>query len=136
LPADISPLDVSLDQALHLLSQPKAAGRGRAAAKREPLKVFDVSPVTNQKVQLLDGRYGPYVTDGQTNASIPKGTPIEELTFQEALDLLAARAAAGPSKKKSSKKVAKASTAPKKSVAKRKTAKAATKSAKKKASPS
>jgi DNA topoisomerase-1 len=132
LPADISPLDVTLEQALHLLSQPKAVGRGRAAAKREPLKVFDVSPVTNQKVQLLDGRYGPYVTDGQTNASVPKGTPVEELTFQEALDLLAARAAAGPSKKKSTKKKAAPSAAPKKSATKRKSAKAPAKSAKKK----
>jgi DNA topoisomerase-1 len=134
LPADISPLDVTLEQAVHLLSQPKAAGRGRAAAKREPLKVFDASPVTNQKVQLLDGRYGPYVTDGETNASLPKGTPVEELTFQEALDLLAARAAAGPAKKKSAKKKsAKAATVPKKSAAKRKKAKVPAKSSKKKA---
>jgi DNA topoisomerase I len=137
LPADLSPLDVTLEQALHLLAQPKAVGRGRAAAKREPLKVFDPSPVTNQKVQLLDGRYGPYVTDGETNASLPKGTPPEELTFQEALDLLAVRAAAGPSKKKSAKKKAtKAAKTPKKSATKRQAGKPATKSAKKKASPS
>jgi DNA topoisomerase-1 len=59
LPADISPLEVTLDQAVHLLAQPKQRGRGRGAAKREPLKVFEVSPVTGEKVQLLDGRYGP-----------------------------------------------------------------------------
>jgi DNA topoisomerase-1 len=87
---------------------------------------------------LLDGRYGPYVTDGETNASLPKGTAIEELTFNEALDLLAARAAAGPPKRKSAKrKTAKAaaakSTVPKKSATKRRTAKAATQSPKKKA---
>jgi DNA topoisomerase-1 len=134
LPADISPLDVSLEQALHLLSQPKAAGRGRAAAKREPLKVFDASPVTNQKVQLLDGRYGPYVTDGETNASLPKGAPVEELTFQEALDLLAARAALGPSKKKAAKKKTAKAAAPKKSAAKRKTSAAKAKTSKKKSS--
>ncbi len=134
LPADISPLDVTLEQAIHLLSQPKQHGRGRAAAKREPLKVFDASPVTNEKVQLLDGRYGPYVTDGETNASLPKGTAVEELTFQEALDLLAARAAAGPPKKKAKKKAAKAADGPKKSATKRKTTKkAAVKSSKKKA---
>jgi DNA topoisomerase-1 len=133
LPADVSPLDVTLDQALHLLAQPKAQGRGRGGAKREPLKVFDASPVTGQKVQLLDGRYGPYVTDGETNASVPKGTSVEELTFQEALDLLAARAAAGPPKRRGAKKkAAKAAAAPKKSATKRRTAKAATKSAKKK----
>jgi DNA topoisomerase-1 len=124
---------VTLEQAMHLLSQPKAVGRGRAAAKREPLKVFDASPVTNQKVQLLDGRYGPYVTDGETNASLPKGTAVEELTFREALDLLAARAAAGPSKKKSGrKKVTKAAKTPKKPATKRKSAKSVAKSAKKK----
>jgi DNA topoisomerase-1 len=140
LPADVSPLDVTLEQAVHLLAQPKVHGRGRAAAKREPLKVFEASPVTSQKVQLLDGRYGPYVTDGETNASLPKGTATEELTFNEALDLLAARAAAGPPKRKSAKRrTAKATTsksaAPKKSATKRRTAKVATKSPKKKASP-
>jgi len=92
LPADQSPLDVTLAQAVELLAQPKTRGRG-AAAKREPLKVFDASPVTNNKVQLLDGRYGPYLTDGVTNASLPKGASIDELTFAEALDLLATRAA-------------------------------------------
>jgi DNA topoisomerase-1 len=136
LPADLSPLAVTLDEAVHLLSQPKQ--RGRAAAKREPLKVFEESPVTKQKIQLLDGRYGPYVTDGETNASLPKGTPPEELTFQEALDLLAARAAAGPSKRKGAKKkgakakAAKPADAPKKAATKRR-AKAAVKSSKKKA---
>ncbi len=137
LPADISPLDVTLDQALHLLAQPKQRGRGRAAAKREPLKEFEESPITKQKVQLLDGRYGPYVTDGETNASLPKGTPPEELTFQEALDLLAARAAAGPPKRKTAKKTKKAAKpksakAPKKTATKRRSAKAAAKSPKKK----
>jgi DNA topoisomerase-1 len=137
LPADISPLDVTLAQALHLLAQPKTHGRGRAAAKREPLKVFDASPVTGQKVQLLDGRYGPYVTDGETNASLPKGTAVQELTFQESLDLLAARAAAGPPKRRATKKkkaAAKTLAAPKKSATKRRPAKAPVKSSKKKAS--
>jgi DNA topoisomerase-1 len=137
LPADISPIDVTLEQAIHLLAQPKVHGRGRAAAKREPLKVFEESPVTKQKIQLLDGRYGPYVTDGETNASLPKAMTPEELTFPEALELLAARAAAGPPKKKAKKKTTKAaktSEAPKKSATKRKTTKkAAVKSSKKKA---
>jgi DNA topoisomerase-1 len=147
LPADISPLDVTLEQAVHLLAQPKLHGRRQTAAKREPLKVFEASPITGEKVQLLDGRYGPYVTDGTTNASLPKGTPAEELTFNEALDLLAARAELGPPKKKAAKKKsAKApkapatgeapkKTAPKKAAAKRRTAKAAVKSSKKKAPP-
>jgi DNA topoisomerase-1 len=135
LPADVSPLDVTLEQAIALLAQPKTHGRGRAAAKREPLKVFEASPVTGEKVQLLDGRYGPYVTDGETNASLPKGTAQEELTFNEALSLLAARAAAGPSKRRGAKrKTAQASAAPKKSATKRRPAKTAAKSTKAKAS--
>jgi DNA topoisomerase-1 len=143
LPAEISPLDVTFDQAAHLLAQPKQHGRGRGAAKKEPLKVFEASPVTGEKVQLLDGRYGPYVTDGTTNASVPKGTSVDELTFDEALELLAARAAAGPSKKKAAKKATKKAAktaksavpaeAPKKKTTKRRTAKAAVKSSKKKA---
>jgi DNA topoisomerase-1 len=135
LPAGLSPLEVTLDQAVHLLSQPKAPGRGRAAAKREPLKVFEASPVTGKPVQLLDGRYGPYVTDGETNASLPKGTAVEELTFQEALDLLAARAAAGPSKRKtvkrkSSARATAAAAVKKKTATKRRTAAASSKSRK------
>jgi DNA topoisomerase-1 len=134
LPAETSPLDVTLDQAVHLLAQPKAVGRGRGAVKREPLKVFDASPVTGQKVQLLDGRYGPYVTDGQTNASLPKGTAVDELTFQEAIDLLAARAAAGPPQRKIAKRrtAPKSNAAAKKSTAKRRPAKAAAQSPKSK----
>ena len=115
LPAEISPLDVTLEQAIELLKQPKTRGRG--ATKKPPIKIFDESPVTGQKVQLLDGRYGPYVTDGETNASLSKGTSPDELTLNEALNLLAARAAVGGSKKKKAKKKA-----PKKKAAKKKSA--------------
>jgi DNA topoisomerase-1 len=103
LPAGLSPLDVTFEQAIELLKQPKAARRG-FGAKREPLKLFDASPVTSEKVQLLDGRYGMYVTDGTTNATVPKQTPAEEVTFEMALQLLKDRAAAGPSKKKPARK--------------------------------
>jgi DNA topoisomerase-1 len=132
LPADVSPLDVQLPQAVEILKQPKTRGR-QAAAKREPIKVFDeVSPVTGVKIQLLDGRYGPYVTDGETNASLPKSSVPEELTFNEALDLLAERKAKGGTKKqapkkkaakKATKKAAKKKTTKKKSATKRKSAK-------------
>ena len=83
----LSPLDVTFEQAMELLAQPKTTGRGRGAVKREPLKVFEASPVTNNPVQLLAGRYGPYVTDGVTNASLPRGTAPEEVTLEYALNL-------------------------------------------------
>jgi DNA topoisomerase-1 len=133
LPADLSPLDVTHEQALALLAQPKAARRG-FGAPREPLRSLDPSPVTKQPIQVFDGRYGQYVTDGETNASLPKGETAESLTHEQALELLAARAALGPSKKASRRrgapKAAKA-TAPKKKTAKKKSA--TKKSAKKKA---
>lgn len=105
LPAGLSPIDITLEQALELLAQPKAQRRGFGAPK-EPLKVFDESPVTGQKIQLLEGRYGLYLNDGVTNASLPKGMAAESLTKEEALELLAARAAMGPPKKASRRKAA------------------------------
>lgn len=140
LPPGASLLEITLEEALAILAQPKAAGRGRAAAT--PLKVYDESPVTGNKIELRDGRYGLYVTDGETNASLPKDTSGEELTFEQALELLAARAAAGGTKKKKAtkkkaakkaakKKTAKATTA--KKATKKKVAKKATKATKKKA---
>ncbi|MDH3718905.1 MAG: type I DNA topoisomerase [Planctomycetota bacterium] len=120
LPTEMSPLDITLPQALELLAQPKKS-RGGFGAKKEPLKVFDESPVTKQKIQLLDGRYGPYVTDGDTNASLPKDSNVEELTFQQALDLLADRATKGPVKKKK-KATKKKATAKKKGTTKKKSA--------------
>ena len=120
LPADISPLDVTMQQAVDLLAQPKQRGRG-AASKKEPLKVFDPSPVTEKPVQILDGRFGPYITDGTTNVSLRKGMLPEEITFDEAVSMLAEKAAQGPPKKK--KKAAKKKSAKKKSTTKKSTTK-------------
>ena len=112
--------------------------RRGATRRREPLRTFAASPVTGDEVQLLEGRYGPYVTDGQTNASLPKGQSPDEVTFEQAVDLLAVRAAKGPGKKatrkkaakKTTKKTAKTKAAKRKSSTAKKTAK--TKAAKKK----
>jgi DNA topoisomerase-1 len=88
------------------LAQPKTRGRG-AAAKKAPLKTFDKpSPVTEKPVQILDGRYGPYITDGETNVSLRKGMSVEELTFDEAVAILAEKAAQGPPKKRPARKSA------------------------------
>ncbi|MEX2168060.1 MAG: type I DNA topoisomerase [Pirellulales bacterium] len=118
LPGGVSPIEVTLNEAIALLAQPKARGR-QGAAKKEPLKVFDNSPVTGNPVQLLDGRYGPYVSDGVTNASLPKGEPPDELTLNAALNLLATRAALGPPTKKSPRKAATKKAPAKKGVKKK-----------------
>jgi DNA topoisomerase-1 len=133
LPDHLSPLDVALDQALELLAQPKARRGG--VRNKEPIKVFENSPVTEQPVKLLEGRYGPYVTDGVTNASLPKGTATDTVTLETALELLADRAAKGPSKKaarrsparKATAKSASAKTTVKKKTAKRTAKKRSTK---------
>ncbi len=120
LPDGLSPLDVTLQQALDLLAQPKMRRGGGQGRAKEPAKVFDASPVTAQPVRLMQGRYGPYVTDGVTNASLPRGVTVEEVTFEYALNLLKDRAAAGPSKRVTRKRAAPkaAKTPAKKSVKK------------------
>lgn len=125
IPAEYSLLEITLEQAVEVLAQPKAMrGRGRGAAA-PPMKTFDPSPDTGKPIELRDGRYGLYVTDGQTNASLPKGTSGEDLTFEKAVALLEARRAAGPSKKKApvkrTSKSSKASTPKSGKVAKKTT---------------
>ena len=113
LPAGTSPIDITLEQAVEILAQPKQMRRG-FGAKREPLKVLGDSPVTKQPVQLLEGRYGLYLTDGTTNASLPKGVQPDDVTPEQALELLATRAAMGPPVKKGRKGKAPAKKAGKK----------------------
>lgn len=123
LPEGVSPLEVTLEEAIALLKQPKTRGR---RTPKEPIRVFeDKSPITEQEVKILDGRFGPYVTDGTTNASLRKGMDPKEMTFEFALDLLAERAAKGPTKKKKKKKAAKKKA--KKATKKKATKKKATK---------
>jgi DNA topoisomerase-1 len=131
IPAEYSLLEITLEQALEVLAQPKAMpGRGRGVAA-PPLKTLEASPVTGKPIELRDGRYGLYVTDGQTNASLPKNTSGEELSFEQAVLLLEARAAQGPSKKKAKAKRATTAPAQKKAAQKKVTDKPAKKAAKK-----
>ena len=84
-----------------------AAGGGRAArstASREPLKILGKHPRTEAEIKLMEGRYGAYVTDGETNATIPKTVDKDQLTLEEAAQLIDARAAAAPARKKPAKK--------------------------------
>ena len=137
LGTEFSPITITLESALELLAKPKFSRSREAAKKSAPLKVFGDSPVTGNPVQLMDGRYGPYVTDGTTNASLPRDQVQEELTFEQALDLLAQRAAKGKTPRSRSRTAAKKTgtkTAAKKSVKKAPAKKAAARSAAKKSS--
>ncbi len=85
-----------------------AAGGGRArGASREPLKVFGAHPESGAEIKLMEGRFGPYLTDGTTNATLPKSVDQATLTLEEAVQLIDAKAAAGPAKKKGRKAPAK-----------------------------
>ena len=84
------------------------AAKGGAArgASREPIAAFADSPVTGKPVKVMEGRFGPYVTDGVTNATLPKAMDPATLTVEQALELLAERAAKGPAKGKPKRKPA------------------------------
>lgn len=95
LAADDDLFTVSLDRALALLAEPKRAGRRQAAAKRV-LRTIDAAD-GGAPLQVLDGRYGPYVTDGEVNASLPKGMDPASISLDDARALLEARRNATPS---------------------------------------
>ena len=110
IPTEESPLTITLQRALELLAQPRT--RGRAASQPKTLKDLGKRPETQQAISLKSGRYGPYVTDGTTNASLPQGADADALTLEEAIELIKAREAKGPAKKKRATK--KAASTPKK----------------------
>jgi DNA topoisomerase-1 len=89
---------VTLDDALRVLAEPKRR-RGQAAA-RGPLRELGPDPDSGRPVVVKDGRFGPYVTDGETNASLRKGDMVDTLTLERATELLAERRAAGPPAKR------------------------------------
>jgi len=89
--------DITLEQALEIYAQPKR-GRGAGTAK-PPLAEFGEDPVSGKPVVVKDGRFGPYVTDGATNATLRKDDPLETLTKERAYEILAEKRAAGPAKR-------------------------------------
>ncbi len=114
---------VTLEQAQALLAQPKLRGRAAAAP---PLKELGNDPVSGQPMVVKEGRFGPYVTDGETNASLRKDDSIEGLTDARASELLQDRRERGPVKKKAPARKAPAKKAPaKKATAKKAVAKKA-----------
>src|SRR5690606_5080147 len=118
--------EVTLEKALQILAEPK---RRRGQTTSAPLRELGVDPVSEKQMVIKDGRFGPYVTDGETNASLRKGDEVETITDERASELLADRRARGPVKK-TAKKTAAKKTAAKKTTAK-KTAAKERKSAKK-----
>ncbi len=108
IPAGESPLTISLQRALELFSQPKARG-GRTRAAPKVLKDLGKHPDTGAEIKILEGRYGPYVNDGTTNASLPRGEAVEDVGLDRCIELLADRAARAPARrnKKQQKKAGK-----------------------------
>jgi DNA topoisomerase-1 len=95
-------LTIDLERALAVLAQPRQR-RGQRAASG-PLKELGNDPVTGKPIVVKSGRFGPYVTDGETNASLRQGDDPESITHERALDLLAERRAKGPAKKRTTRR--------------------------------
>jgi DNA topoisomerase-1 len=91
-------LSVTMEEAEALFAIPKR-GRGRGASA-PPLKELGVDPTSGSPIVVKDGKYGPYATDGTTNASLPKGVSVEDFDLAQAVSLLADRRANAPAKKK------------------------------------
>jgi DNA topoisomerase-1 len=118
--------DIDLPGALELYAQPKYGARKASSA----LKEFEADPVSGKPIKVKDGRFGPYVTDGETNATIPRGETVEEVDFDRAVQLLADKRAKGPAKPKTVAKKAPAKKAPAKKAPAAKTGAAKTTAAK------
>ena len=93
---------ITLEQALALLAQPRKFGR--RGAPKPPLRDFGTDPISGRPVIAKDGKFGTYVTDGETNASLTRGDRLEHMSPERAFELLAARRANPPEPKKSAKK--------------------------------
>jgi DNA topoisomerase-1 len=120
---------LGINRAVTLLAEKKAKARPRGAP--EALKELGKSADGESTIKVMKGRYGPYVTDGSTNATIPKDQDPNAVTLEQALALIAEREARGGGKKKKAKKAA----APKKAKAEKPAAEAKAKPAKAKAKP-
>ncbi len=113
---------ITLDEALKIYAEPKR--RGRQGAATPPLRELGNDAASGKPMVIKDGRFGPYVTDGETNASLRKGDDVLSITDERASELLADRRARGPVKK-ATKKAAAKKTAAKKTTAKKASAKKA-----------
>jgi DNA topoisomerase-1 len=110
--------ETGMNAAVVKLAEAAANGGRPQRGGREPLKVLGKHPRTEAEIKLMEGRFGPYVTDGETNATLPKSVEKDALTLEEAAQLIDARAAAAPAKK-GKKKIAAKKPAAKKAPAKK-----------------
>jgi DNA topoisomerase-1 len=101
LPDEESIFTVTVDEAEQLFAQPKGR-RGRAPAAA-PLRELGTDPANGKALVIKDGRFGPYVTDGETNVTVPRGTDVDQLTFDRAVELMAEKRAKGPAPRKRSR---------------------------------
>jgi DNA topoisomerase-1 len=121
-------LTISLDEAKTIFAQPKQRRGGGSGAAAAPLRELGNDPSSGKPVVVREGRFGPYVTDGETNASLRKGDAVDSVTIERAAELLADRRSRGPAPKKTAarkaapKKVAAKKAAPKKAAAAKKAA--------------
>lgn len=99
LPSEDQLFSITLDEALAVYAQPKYGARGASSA----LKEFAPDPVSGKPIKVKDGRFGPYVTDGETNATIPRGETVEAVDFERAVQLLADKRAKGPAPKRTTR---------------------------------
>ena len=90
--------DVTLEKALEIYAQPKYGAGSRRASSA--LAEFEADPVSNKPIRIRDGRFGAYVTDGETNVTIPRGQKVEDITFEIAVQMLADKRAKGPAPKR------------------------------------
>jgi DNA topoisomerase-1 len=116
--------ETGMNAAVTLLAEAANRGAGAGRAKAEPIKTLGAHPTSGGEMKVMPGRYGPYVTDGTTNATLPRDVKPEDVTEAQAIELIDARAAKGPPKKKGARKKAPAKkAAAKKAPAKKKAAK-------------
>ncbi|WP_288292275.1 type I DNA topoisomerase [uncultured Varibaculum sp.] len=117
---------ITLEQALEIYAQPKTR-RGRTA--KPPLKELGTDPNSGKPVVIKDGRFGPYITDGTTNVTVPRASTVEDIDADQAYTLLAEKRAKGPAKKRGTRKTTKKTAAKKttkKTAAKKTTTKRTT----------
>ncbi|MBV1916694.1 MAG: topoisomerase DNA-binding C4 zinc finger domain-containing protein, partial [Sphingomonadaceae bacterium] len=119
LRSTIEVFETGMNAAVTLLAEAAQRGPG-GRAKAEPIKTFGKHPTSEAEMKVLPGRYGPYVTDGTTNATIPRDMNPEDVTEEQAIKLIDDRVAKGPAKKKRKAPAKKKSTAKKKAPAKNK----------------